>query len=170
MAKGAQYTESENERRPQRWILEGIPVLIAKAFSDSEDPDPQPMAALMGEASRDIKELAKQIRRCCSDETWSNYQKRVACEQLVKLASLSTKTIFDLATEFLEPFREIAEELPYFPCQFPAHPDDRRLVQKFLLDDLNLGKRHNLKLRAVPGRKTFSMKTPANKLLTDLIQ
>ena len=159
--------EFEDEfKRSREWGA-----VLTNDFSDSEDPDPKPcIGALEGRANRDIEELARQIHCCCSDKKWTSYQKRVACEQLVKLASLSTKKIFDLATEFPEPIREIAEELPYFPCQFPAHADDRRLIQKFLLGDLNLGKRHTLKLRAAPGRKTFSTKTPANELLTDLIQ
>src|SRR5258707_15558829 len=104
-------------------ILEWSRVLIAKDFSDPEDPDPQPMAALNGEASRDIEELAKQIHRCCSNKKWTSYQKRVACSQLVELAFLATESMYRLAEEFPEPFREIAEELPRFPCLFPAYAD-----------------------------------------------
>ncbi len=122
-----QRAQSEEER-PPRWVLEGIPVLIAKDFSDSQEPNPRPMATLEGEASRDISELAKQIRRCCSNKKWTSYQKRVACQQLVKLAFLSTDSISRLVEEFPEPFREI-------------------------------------KLRAAPGRKTFSTKTWVNKFL-----
>jgi hypothetical protein len=91
-------------------------------------------------------------------------------EQLVKLAILSTNSIYGLAKEFPEPFREIAGELPHFPCLFPAHADDLRLTQKFMWDELNLGKWHTLKLRAAPGRKTFSKKTPVNALLIRFIE
>jgi hypothetical protein len=94
----------------------------------------------------------------------------VACEQLVTLAVLSTQSIGLLAKEFPEPFREIAEELPEFPCLFPAHAEQLRSLQKIMWDEFKLGKRHPLKLRAAPGRKTFSPKTWANKLLLDLIQ
>lgn len=145
-------------------------VLCTNDFADSEDADPRPMATLEGEASRNIEELARQIHRCCSRKNWTSYQKRVACEQLVKLAVLSTESILLLAKEFPEPFREIAEELPHFPCLFPAHVDDLRSVQKLMWDVFNVGKRHTLKLRGALGRKTFSTKTWANRLLTDLIQ
>jgi hypothetical protein len=43
------------------------------------------------------------------------------------------------------------------------------ISSKIIWDEFNLGKRHPLKLRAAPGRKTFSTKTWANRLLNDLI-
>jgi hypothetical protein len=159
-----QRAQSEEERQT-RWVLEGIPVLIAKDFSDSKEPNPRPIATLEGEASRDITELAKQIRRCCSNKKWTSYQKRVACEQLVKLAFLSTESISRLAEEFPEPFREIAEESPHFPCLFPAHAEELPPLQKVMRNALKLGERFPLKLRAAPGRKTFSTKTWVNKFL-----
>jgi hypothetical protein len=151
-------------------IMERCAVLIAKDFSDLERAKPRPIAALQGAAKRDIGELIEQIHRCCSDKKWTNYQKRVACEQLVELAFTSTHSVFRLAKEFPEPFREIAEELPWFPCLFPAHADHLRSLQKTMWNELNLGKRHPLKLRSPSGRKTFSTKTWVNKLLIDLIQ
>ena len=163
-----QRAESEDERQT-RWVHKGIPVLIAKDFLDPEHPEGLCLAALEGRASRDIEELARQIHRCCSDKKWTSYQKRVACEQLVKLAILSTGSMNRLASEFQEPFREIAEELPHFPCLFPAHADDLRSLQKILWGEFNLGKRHPLKLRAAPGRKTFSKKTWVNEFLIRLI-
>jgi hypothetical protein len=165
----AQYIGDEFEDELKR-SMELCAVLSAKDFWDPEHPDPKPIAALEGRASRDIKELARQIYHCCSDKKWTSYQKRVACEQLVKLAVASTQSVFALAAEFPEPFREIAEELPKFPCLFPAHAEELQSLQKEMWDEFNLGKRHALKLRAAPGRKTFSTKTSANKLLIDLIQ
>ena len=170
MAKHQTMTKSPGFEDERNRLMESCAVLTAKEFSDSQDPDPESMAALEGGASRDIEELAKQIHRCCSDKKWTSYQKRVACEQLLKLAFLSTASIYRLEKEFPEPFREIAEELPHFPCLFPARADELRSLQKIIWDKFNLGKRHALKLRAPPGRKTFSTKTWANKLLTDLIQ
>lgn len=154
----AQRTENEDEDRTERWLLEGTPVLIAKDFLDSENPDSKPMAALNGNASRNIEELVRQIHLCCSDEKWTSYQKRVACEQLVRIALLSTDSIYRLADEFPEPFREIAEELSYFPCPFPAQAEDLAILKKIIWDDFNLGKRHILKVRGASGRKTFSKK------------
>jgi hypothetical protein len=165
----AQCAESEDERRT-RWIHDGIPVLIAEDFLDPEDPESLCLAALQGRASRNIEELARQIHCCCSDKKWTSYQKRVACEQLVRLAFLSTESIYRLANEFPEPFREIAEELAHFPCLFPAHADHLRSLQKIMWDEFNLGKRHTLKLRATRGRKTFSTRTWINKLLIRLIE
>jgi hypothetical protein len=165
----------EDERRT-RWIMEGIPVLSAKYPDsgewdpDSEEPEGTSLGRLEHVTNIYIKQLARQIHRCCSDKKWTGYQKRVACEQLVKLAVLSTNSIYGLAKDFPEPFREIAEEMPYFPCLFPAHVDDLRFLQKVMWDHFNLGKRHELKLRAAPRRKTFSKKTWVNALLIRLIE
>ena len=164
------------EERQTRWVMEGIPVLTAE-YTDCEEFDPHSeepegtcLVRLESRASVRIEQLARQIHRCCSDKKWNSYQKRVACEQLVKLALLSTDSIYRLANEFPEPFREIAEELPHFPCLFPAHADDLRSLQKVMWDHFNLGKRHELKLRAAPRRKTFSKKTWINALLIHLIE
>jgi hypothetical protein len=171
----AQCAESEDERQT-RWILEGIPVLTAK-YTDceefdprSEEPEGTSLIRLESRASVRIKQLARQIHRCCSDKKWNSFQKRVACEQIVELAFLSTESMNRLAIEFPEPFREIAEELPHFPCLFPAHADDLRSLQKIMWDEFNLGKRHTLRLRAAPRRKTFSKKTWVNALLIRLIE
>jgi hypothetical protein len=147
-----------------------MPSFARTTFSDSEDLAPKSIAALAGEANGDIEDLAAQIHRCCSDKKWTSYQKRVACEQLVKLAALATQNVTYLAKEFPEPFREIAEELPWFPCLFPANAEDLRSLQKIIWDELNVAKRHPLRLRSAPGRKTFSTNTWANKVLTELIQ
>jgi hypothetical protein len=157
--------EDEHKR-----FMDQYAVLCTKDFSDSEDLNPKPIAALQGGAERYIEELARQIHRCCSDKKWNSFQKRVACEQLVMLAILSTESLYRLAREFPESFRQIAEECPRFPCLFPAHAEELTSLKKIMWDELNLGKRHALKLRTAPGRKTFSMKTWANKLLIDLIQ
>src|SRR4029077_18611842 len=166
---------TEDERRT-RWIMEGIPMLTAEypdseeSDPDSEEPEGTSLARLEHVANIYVKQLARQIHRCCSDKKWTGYQKRVACEQLVGLAFLSTESMNRLAKEFPEPFREIAEELPHFPCLFPAHTEDLRSLQKIMWDEFNLGKRLTLKLHAEPGRKTFSKKTWVNALLIDLIQ
>ena len=139
------------------------------AVLSGNDSGQTPIAALEGRTSRDIKELTSQIHRCCSDKKWTSYQKRVACEELVKLAVLSTASLNRLVGEFPEPFREIAEEMPYFPCLFPAHAEDLASLKKLMWDELKLGGRHAFKLRAAPGRKTFSKKTWVNALLVNLI-
>jgi hypothetical protein len=170
MAKRETKTQCEvdfedKHKREMEWF----DVLITKDFSDSEDPDQKPIVSLQGGAKQYIEELARQIHRCCSDKKWTSYQRRVACELLVKLAIRSTNSIYRLAEEFPEPFREIAEKLPHFPCLFPAHPERLRIVQKLILDGFNLGKRHTFKLRAAHGRKTFSYKTWVNAFLMELI-
>jgi len=170
-----QWAVLKNERQ-SRWILEGIPVLNAEypdseEFDpDSEEPEGTSLTRLQHAANVYIEQLVRQIHRCCSDKKWNSYQKRVACEQLVKLALLSTNSMYGLAKEFPEPFREIAEELPHFPCLFPAHAEELRSLQKVMWDHFNLGKRHELKLRAAPRRKTFSKKTWVNAVLIRLIE
>jgi hypothetical protein len=162
----AQWVPSEDKLKRE---MEWFDVLTTKDFSDSEDPDPKCIVSLRGGADRDIKQLAKQIHRCCSDKKFTSYQKRVACEQLVRVLIKATKSMGRLLEEFPQPFREIAEKLPYFPCLFPARRDELQSLQKFLWDEFNLGKRHALKLRAAPGRKTFSYKTWVNSFLIRLI-
>ena len=162
-----QSTEDKFKDEVQRF-MEMCAVICATEFSDPEHP-PQPIARLEGKASRAIAELGRQIHCCCSDKKWTNYQRRVACEQLVKLAFQSTESIYKLAKEFPEPFRQICEELSAFPCLFPAHSEDLQTLQKLMWEQFNLGKRHPLKLRPKPGRKTFSKKTWANQLLLNLI-
>ena len=135
----------------------------------SPDRDGKILALPAHKAHDYIQEVAERVQRCCSNKKLTSYEKRVACEQLVNLAFLSTDSVHRLAKEFPEPFREIAEEMPHFPCLFPAHADDLRSVQKIMRDGFNLGKRHTLKLRAAPGRKTFSTKTWVNARLIDFI-
>ena len=125
--------------------------------------------ALSVRVRRNIYELEKQVHHCCCDKKRTSREKREACEQLVRLAAASTGSVSRLAEEFTAPFREIAERLPAFPCLFPAHVDDLRAVQKIMWDELNPGKHHELKLRAAPGRKTFSKETWVNQLLMPLI-
>jgi hypothetical protein len=97
------------ERRPIsiRLALEGMSVLTAKDFLDPEDPECLCLAALEERARRDIEELARQIRVRCSDKKWTSFKKRVASEQLVKLAILSTNSIYGLVKDFPEPFRNL---------------------------------------------------------------
>jgi hypothetical protein len=169
-AQRAESLSQDTGLKPEtiRWVLEGIPVLTAED-PDSEDPKRETLEALEGRARENIKQLAKQIHRCCSDKKFTSYQKRVACEQLVTVLIKATKSMGRLLEEFPQPFREIAEKLPYFPCLFPARTEELRSLQKFLWDEFNLGKRHTLKLRAAQGRKTFSTKTWVNSFLMRLI-
>jgi hypothetical protein len=116
------------------------------------------------------RRIEKVLVQGCPNTEWSLNQKRdYLWRHLVGACISINASLLILAIEFQESFRKIAEKLPAFPCAFPAHVDHQWFLQKFMLDKLNLGKRYALKLRAAPGRKTFSTKTSANKLLTDLI-
>jgi hypothetical protein len=118
--------------------------------------------------SREIEEVL--VHGGPSNTEWSLNQKRDHLwHKLVQACISINASLLGLATEFQESFRKIAEELPGFPCLFPAHVDHQWFLQKFMLDKLNLGKRYALKVRAASGRKTFSTKTWVNELLTDLI-
>lgn len=110
-----------------------------------------------------LQELAARVLRCCEDRRETPERKRDACQLLVNIASEAAADIHLLAQNFPEPFRAIAENHSNFPCLFPAHPEDIRKLTSFILDDLELGKLHPLKLRSP--RKTFSKRTGINALL-----
>jgi hypothetical protein len=139
----ARSTQSEQERRT-RFLLEEILT-----------------------ASREIEE--RLVHDSCANNEWNLNQNRDLCRQLVLACTSINASLLNLAIQFQEPFRKIAEQLPAFPCLFPAHIDHQRFLREFMLKNLKLGKRYGLKLRGAPGRKTFSLETWANKLLTDLI-
>jgi hypothetical protein len=110
-----------------------------------------------------LQELAARVLRCCEDRRETPERKRDACQLLVNIASEAAADIHFLVRSFPEPFRAIAENRSNFPCLFPAHPEDIRKLKSFVLDDLELGKLHRLKLRSP--RKTFSKQKYANRLL-----
>jgi hypothetical protein len=125
---------------------------------------------LLGGILAASRRIEKVLVHGCPNTEWSLNQKRdYLWRHLVDACVSINASLLGLAIEFQESFRKIAEELPGFPCVFPAHVDHRWFLEKFMLDKLNLGKRYALKLRAAPGRKTFSTKTWVNKFLTDLI-
>jgi hypothetical protein len=165
----APVAEEKFEREHTRFS-ESLSVLSSTEFADQDgDQKPRAMGALQAHASRDALELARQIHVCCSESRWTSYQKRVACEELFKIAFVAIHSINNLADEFPESFQEIAEELPVYPCLFPAHRDDLPLLEKMMREQLKLGRRYALKVRATAGGKTFSKKTPTNQLLVSLI-
>jgi hypothetical protein len=110
-----------------------------------------------------LQELAARVLRCCEDRRETPERKRDACQLLVNIATEAAADIHLLVQSFPEPFRAIAETRSNFPCLFPAHPEDARKLKSFVLDDLELGKLHSLKLRSK--RKTFSKQKYANRLL-----
>jgi hypothetical protein len=110
-----------------------------------------------------LQELATRVRDCCEDSRETPERKRDACQLLVNTASEAAADIHLFVQSFPEPFRAIAENRSNFPCLFPVHPEDIRKLKSFVLDDLELGKLHPLKLRSQ--RKTFSKQRYANRLL-----
>jgi hypothetical protein len=115
-----------------------------------------------------LQELAARVRDCCADPLQTEGAKRQACQLLINVTREGADGIHLLAGEFLSPFREVAQAAALFPCLFPAHPDDINALKNFMLDDLELGKLHPLKLRSP--RKTFSKKTDINALLLHYIR
>jgi len=115
-----------------------------------------------------LQELAARVQQCCGDENETLERKREASQLLINIASDAAADIHLLVRKFPEPFRAIAENRSNFPCLFPAHPEDIRKLASFILDDLELGKLHPLKLRSP--LKTFSKKTPINELLLHYIK
>jgi hypothetical protein len=114
-----------------------------------------------------IQELAARVRNCCEDPLQTEDAKRQVCQLLINVTREGAAAIHLLSREFLSPFREVAQTSAVFPCPFPAHPDDIRSLKNFILDDLELGKLHPLKLRSP--LKTFSKKTAINALLLHYI-
>jgi len=110
-----------------------------------------------------LQELAARVQQCCEDQRETPERKREACQLLVNIASEAAADIHLLVQSFPEPFRAIAENRSNFPRLFPAHPEDIRNLKSFVLDDLELGKLHPLKLRS--HQKTFSKQSYANGLL-----
>jgi hypothetical protein len=115
-----------------------------------------------------LQELVARVLRCCEDRRETPERKRDACQLLVNIASEAAADIHLLVKSFPEPFRAIAENRSNFPCLFPAHPEDIRKLTSFILDELELGKLHPLKLRSP--LKTFSKKTKINELLLHYIR
>jgi hypothetical protein len=113
-------SEMKEAKEPRKKKITADGSLHTSRFKSEDALMPDDMAALRAEASRNIEELAKQIHRCCSDKKGTGDQKREACWQLVRLAGLSTKKMLHLATEFPEPFREIARAVLRFPVFFPG--------------------------------------------------
>ena len=132
-------------------------------------PDP----ALERESMDDIglfalgyfQEFASRVKQRCSDDKVTDFDKRMACELFVYMVGQATKLVHYLMLQFKPPFRQVAEGSNHFPYMFPAHPGSLRRLQKRLWDDFGLGKHNPLRLRPVPGRKTFSFETWANQLL-----
>src|SRR5215470_12303826 len=107
-----------------------------------------------------LQELAARVRDYCEDPLQTEDAKRQACQLLINVTREGAADIHLLSRKFLSPFREVAQAAAVFPCLFPAHPDDIKALKDFMLDDLELGKLHPLKLRSP--RKTFSKTTPIN--------
>lgn len=115
-----------------------------------------------------LQELAARVQEVCQDPREPRQRKRDACQLLVNIASDAATDIHSLIQKFPEPFRAMAQKRSNFPCLFPAHPDDINALKNFMLNDLELGKLHPLKLRSP--RKTFSKKTDINALLLHYIR
>jgi hypothetical protein len=114
-----------------------------------------------------LQELAARVQQCCEDQSETPERKREACQLLVNIASETATDIHLLVRKFPEAFRAIAENRSNFPCLFPAHPGDIRELKNLMLDGLELGKLHSLKLRSL--RKTFSKQKYVNSLLLHYI-
>jgi hypothetical protein len=150
------------KRKLQALLLTGIgspdPALEGESIIDIADT-----------AARYIYEFAARVHHICSDKKLDGESKKAFCGLFFNTAYNATKLLLRLAGRFPELFREIAEKSSHFPSLFPAHPEELRYLQKVILNDLNLGKHHTLKLRPARGRKTFSQNTWVNELLLNYL-
>ena len=136
---------------------------IGLPFRELED---ESTAEISARASGYIQELAARVKQHCSAEKFTDKRQ---CILLFYVVSDGVRVLHQLAKAFPKQFRRIAEVMPEFPCMFPAHPDELKLLKEEMWDKFNLGKRHTFKLRAAPGRKTFSFETWVNKVLIHYI-
>ena len=175
-SKRARTRRTDGDMRGRGKVLPRIslPRIFDKNPSEGiRSPDPE----LEGESFDDIRcaalgyiqEFAARVKQRCFDEKLSCLEKQLACAWLIAVASEATILLNELADGTLEPFVELIEDMPCFPCMFPARADELRSLQKTMWDDLNLGKRHILKIRPARGRKTFSRETWVNGLLLHYI-
>jgi hypothetical protein len=168
MAKSEGKESFERDYLPPLWPVLGNTGLegfkgIGLPFRELESESTEAIAA---RASGYIQELAARVKQHCSAEKLTD---KTQCIQLFFVVSDGVRVLHQLAKAFPNQFRRIAEVMPGFPCMFPAHPDELKLLKEEMLNKFNLGKRNTFKLRAAPGRKTFSFETWVNKLLTHYI-
>jgi hypothetical protein len=105
-----------------------------------------------------LQELVARVHEVCIDEEQTEEQKREACETLFSICRDAASMLFKLAFAFPELFKSIASERANFPCLFPALPEEQAFLKWFLFERLQLGSKHELKLRVPRGRKTFSIR------------
>jgi len=167
-------TEAEHRQPGIRGREKVLPsITLPRFFGDPRRGIRLPAPQLEGESTvaiaydavSCIQEVAARVQYCCSQKKKSGKEKELPARHLIIIASEATLLLNELARAFQQTFRTIAEDLSVFPCMFPAHSETLRSLEKWVWNDLNLGKNHNLKLRPRRGRKTFSYETWANQLL-----
>jgi len=167
MAKREEKERFETQQLPplppvySNTLREGIGV----PFPELEGEETAMVAA---KASGYIQELAARTKVRCSDQKLTKEEKRGDFGMLLFVACEGVNLVHQLAKAFPE-LRKVAEIMPEFPCMFPAHPGKLKSLKDEMWNIFNLGKRHTFKLRAAPGRKTFSFETEINKLLVHYI-
>ena len=112
-----------------------------------------------------LQELAARVRDHCGEAGTDAESKVESCKLLVSLAASAAKLTQFIAEDNLAEMRAVVERMAAFPCLFSAHPEQRKALEKFALEDLALGKSHSLRLRSPSGRKTFSYEPFTNALL-----
>lgn len=132
-------------------LLEGFKG-IGLPFREMEGESTEEIAA---RASLYIQELAARVKQHCSAEKLTDKRQ---CLQLFSVVSDGVRVLHQLAKVFPKQFRRIAEVMPCFPCMFPAHPDELKLLKEEMWNKFNLGKRHTFKLRAAQGERRFPLK------------
>jgi hypothetical protein len=163
--------KSEGKESFEREYLPPLPPVFGNTLREGIGvPFPELEGESAGEiaakASGYIQELTARVKQHCSAEKLTDNRQ---CIVLFLVVSEGVMVLHQLAKAFPKQFRKIAEVTPEFPCMFPAHPDELKSLKEKMWNKFNLGKRHTFKLRAAPGRKTFSFETWVNKLLIHYI-
>jgi hypothetical protein len=135
-------------------------------------PEPSPFSSgfstgeVVAKALGWQQELAARVRETQKTPGIPFEQKTEAANLLVNLAVEVASAIEHLSVGFPDVFKAVASRKGIFPVNMPALPEDRAQIIRWLIDTLQLGTQHALKLR---GRKTFSRRTFANNLILSYI-
>jgi hypothetical protein len=112
------------------------------------------------------QELAARVREELEQPGIPLEERTKSAQLLVSLAAEAAMTVKALAVVFPDVFKAVASKKGTFPINIPAHPEERDNIIRWLTETLQLDSEGEFKSR---GRKTFSRKTPANRLLLHYI-
>jgi hypothetical protein len=125
---------------------------------------PTPVVAKVGLGA--LQELGARLNWLLSQSDKERGEIKRTADELINVLLAGCRCLEHAAVSHTEAMRSIAETRATFPTMFPAHKKSARKVEAFLLGDLALGSKYDLK---ITGRKSFSLETVANRILVEWI-